>query len=157
MIEHLRQFVDAGDVAGLFAAFPYAQFVGLEGRLDDQGKLITVLAEKPSNVGNTVHQNIHGGVIAGLLEHSAMMSLIWEGRLDRMPKVINLSVDYLRPCRLADTYARAEVIRQGRRVANVRVTAWQVDPVKPVATAHSHCLLGERAAAETPLQRSDIP
>jgi acyl-coenzyme A thioesterase PaaI-like protein len=41
----------------------------------------------------------------------------------------------------ADTFARGRVIRQGRRVANVRAEAWQESPDKPVAAAHAHFLL----------------
>ena len=36
-------------------------------------------------------------------------------------------VDYLRSGRPVDTHARAIVTRQGRRVTNVRVEAWQED------------------------------
>jgi acyl-coenzyme A thioesterase PaaI-like protein len=58
-----------------------------------------------------------------------------------VPKIVNLSVDYLRPALALDTFARGTVIKQGRRVANVRVEAWQNDPARPVAAAHAHFLL----------------
>ena len=35
------------------------------------------------------------------------------------------------------SYARSTVTRHGRRVANVRVEAWQTDRATPVATAHA--------------------
>jgi acyl-coenzyme A thioesterase PaaI-like protein len=38
--------------------------------------------------------------------------------------------------------ARGTVVKQGRRVANVRVEAWQGDPDRPVAAAHAHFILG---------------
>jgi acyl-coenzyme A thioesterase PaaI-like protein len=52
-----------------------------------------------------------------------------------------LSVDYLRPARLAETSAQGVITRHGRRVANVRVEAWQESPSRPVAAAHAHFLL----------------
>ena len=54
-----------------------------------------------------------------------------------LPKTITLTVDYLRSGRPVDTHARAFVTRQGRRVTNVRVEAWQDDRGKPIATAHA--------------------
>jgi two-component system response regulator HydG len=47
------------------------------------------------------------------------------------------TIDYLRSGAPADTHARSIVTRHGRRVANVRVEAWQTDRTTPVATAHA--------------------
>jgi acyl-coenzyme A thioesterase PaaI-like protein len=58
-----------------------------------------------------------------------------------VPKTINLAVDYLRPARPVETSALGLVTKQGRRVANVRVEAWQEDRGRPVAIAHAHFLL----------------
>ena len=45
-------------------------------------------------------------------------------------------------------HARALVTRQGRRVVNVRVEAWQDDPAKPIATANALLLIkGEEKEA----------
>ena len=54
-----------------------------------------------------------------------------------LPKTITLTVDYLRSGAPVDTHARSIVTRHGRRVANVRVEAWQADRAAPVATAHA--------------------
>ncbi|MGB0670268.1 MAG: PaaI family thioesterase [Rhodospirillales bacterium] len=143
MYKALRDRVQARDVAGLFALVPYAQTIGLEGFLDTRGKLMTVLRARPENVGNTYLPAIHGGVLAALLEHAAIMTLVWEADLPAIPRIINLSVDYLRPALLVDTFATADVIRQGKRIANLRVTAWQNDPDRPVVAAHSHCLIAD--------------
>ena len=56
-------------------------------------------------------------------------------------KTISITIDYLRSARTVDTFARAEVVRQGRRVASVRSLAWQDDPSKPVAAANVLLLL----------------
>jgi acyl-coenzyme A thioesterase PaaI-like protein len=58
-----------------------------------------------------------------------------------VPKTINITVDYLRSARVADTYARAVITKHGRRVANVQVRAWQGDESRPIAAAHAHFLL----------------
>lgn len=130
----------AGDMAGINALVPYAQTVGLEVFTDNTG-LVTVLRARDSNIGNTQIPAVHGGVVGALLEHAAILHLVTEIGVDVVPKIINLSVDYLRPARTVDTFARGTVIKQGRRVANVRVEAWQDDPAKPVAAAHAHFLL----------------
>jgi acyl-coenzyme A thioesterase PaaI-like protein len=36
---------------------------------------------------------------------------------------------------------RAEIVKHGRRIANVRVLAWQDDPAKPVAAGIGNFLL----------------
>ncbi len=58
-----------------------------------------------------------------------------------LPKTITFTVDYRRSGAAVDTHARAVITRQGRRVANVRVEAWQADRDKPVATAHAAFLV----------------
>jgi acyl-coenzyme A thioesterase PaaI-like protein len=50
-------------------------------------------------------------------------------------------VDYLRTGRAVDTYAKGTITKHGRRVANVRVDAWQDDRDRPIASAHAHFLL----------------
>ena len=41
----------------------------------------------------------------------------------------------------ADTRGRAEIVKLGRRIANVRVQAWQDDPKRPVAAGIGNFLL----------------
>lgn len=138
--ERMAQLRAAGDMAGINALVPYARAVGLDVFIDDAG-LVTVLRFRESNIGNTQIPAIHGGVVGALLEHAAILHLVREIGVDVVPKIINLSVDYLRPALTLDTFARGTVIKQGRRVANVRVQAWQNDPDRPVAAAHAHFLL----------------
>ncbi len=58
-----------------------------------------------------------------------------------LPKTIDITVDYLRSGRAVDTWAKGILTRQGRRVANVRVEAWQEDRLRPIAIAHGHFLI----------------
>ena len=68
---------------------------------------------------------IHGGAVGALPEHAALMQLAFELELelDRGPKIVDISIDFLRPRLLEDAFARGIIIRQGRRVANVRIDA----------------------------------
>lgn len=121
-------------------AIPYLKFLGLRLELGEGG-LICRLPADPKLIGNPVLPALHGGVVGALLESSAIIQLIWAAETDTIPKIIDLSVDYLRSARVVDTFARATVTKLGRRVANVRAEAWQDDPAKPVAAAHAHFLL----------------
>jgi uncharacterized protein (TIGR00369 family) len=129
-----------GNISAINDLVPYAHTVGLEAFFDDAG-LVIALRFRESNIGNTTIRAIHGGVIGALLEHAAMLHLIEQTEVASVPKIVNISVDYLRPCLAADTFARGQVIKQGRRIANVRVEAWQDAPERPVAAAHAHFLL----------------
>lgn len=131
------------DFSPFLAAVPYFRFLGLSvkpGAGTDE--LICVLPGDPKLIGNARLPALHGGVVGALLESAAIVQLIWSAETDVIPKIIDLSVDYLRSARPVETYARAIITKHGRRIANVRAEAWQDDPAKPVAAAHAHFLLG---------------
>ena len=142
MSHPIRQPRLHGSLPSFNHELPYARFINLDVKVTD-GALITLLRKDPGNIGNPLVPMIHGGVVGALLEHSALMQLCHELGLgiDNRPKIINLSIDYLRPCLLADTFAQGSIVRQGRRVANVRVEAWQSNRERLVASAHAHFLL----------------
>jgi uncharacterized protein (TIGR00369 family) len=121
---------------------PYFRFLGLSVREDAGGNLVCVLPSDPKLIGNARLPALHGGVVGALLESAAIVQLIWSAETDTIPKIIDLSVDYLRSARPVETFARAIITKHGRRIANVRAEAWQDDPARPVATAHAHFLLG---------------
>jgi acyl-coenzyme A thioesterase PaaI-like protein len=56
-------------------------------------------------------------------------------------KTIDVTIEYLRPGRAMTTYARADLRKVGRRVANVHVEAWQEARSAPVAALRGHFLL----------------
>jgi len=140
MLKSIATLKQSRDIAEINNLIPYARTVGLEVIVDGDD-VLTVLRHHDDNIGNYVIRAIHGGVVGALLEHAAIVHLLTETEATVVPKIVNLSVDYLRPCMAADTFARGRVIRQGRRVANVRAEAWQESPEKPVAAAHAHFLL----------------
>lgn len=130
-----------GEFRALTALIPYAGVVGFDLEETPSG-LVTVLPRKETNVGNTQIPAVHGGVVGALLEHAAVMQILWDREVERFPKIVNLSLDFLRPClATVETRARAVIIKQGRSVSNVRVEAWQDNPAKPVAAAHAHYLM----------------
>lgn len=138
--DHIAEAKSAGDPASLAEKIPFAGFLGLSLKLDDEG-LICKIDAAEKLIGNPTLPALHGGVLGSLLESAAIFLLIWERETPTIPKTINMSIDYLRSGRPVDTFARGAVTKQGRRVANVRVEAWQEDPHNPIAAAHGHFLL----------------
>ena len=137
---------------------PYIQFLGIE--FDRRGdELTAVLPFDEKLIGNPLLPAIHGGVTAAFLEVTAIVELTWtaiwedmeEGRiapdasvpdsLPRLPKTIDFTVDYLRSGLPRDAYARARVVRSGRRYASVHVEAWQDHRTKLFAQATGHFLM----------------
>ena len=137
-----RELRERRDLASFNTLVPYATVVGFEVE-ETAGGPVTLIRPKPSNVGNTQIPAVHGGVVGALLEHAGIMQILWECEVERFPKIVNISLDYLRPCLATlETRARAVLVKQGRSVTNVRMEAWQRDPAKPVAAAHAHFLMG---------------
>jgi len=122
------------EVARLVDRIPYAQFLGLRVEHDDEG-LVCVLPFKDAIIGNARLPAVHGGVVGSFLEMTALLGLLEEGAGSdgRVPKTINFSTDYLRSAGPSDTFGRAEIVKLGRRIANVRVVAYQADRRKIVA------------------------
>ena len=139
--------------AALTTKIPYIQFLGVD--FTRRGDEVTGrLAYAPELIGNPILPALHGGATGAFLEITAITSLAWIAALERMgdgadwdgsfapqPKTVDISIDYLRSGKPQDAYARAVILRRGRRVANVRVEAWQDERTKPFVTAHGHFLL----------------
>ncbi len=84
---------------------------------------------------------IHGGAIGAFLELTSLIQLLFNTQCESLPKTVDVSIDYLRSGRPVETFGRAVVTRQGRRVANVRAEIWQDEFNKPIAASHGHFLL----------------
>ncbi|MGB5811455.1 MAG: PaaI family thioesterase [Polyangiales bacterium] len=136
-VESLRE---KGDFTALQETVPYARFMGITAKIEDDDVLAT-MRYSDHLIGNSVARKLHGGTLGALLESTAIFKLLWHGETNAIPKTINITVEYLRGAEPADVLARAEFTRHGRRVANVRVFAWQADPDRPVAVATAHFLL----------------
>ncbi|MDF0605962.1 PaaI family thioesterase [Neisseriaceae bacterium TC5R-5] len=122
-------------------ALPYVKLMGVTMTEDADGDLRFSLPFAARNLGNTVLPALHGGLIGGFLESAAMIYLMWHREAPEAPKIIDFSLDYLRPGRPQTLFARCEITKQGKRVAHVLIEAWQDDERKPVAVARAHFLL----------------
>ncbi|WP_416878126.1 PaaI family thioesterase [Litorimonas sp.] len=127
------------DVRELLESIPYAQTLGV--RPFFMGEEFTlILPYKLDNIGNPTLPALHGGGIGGFMEVCAIAQLIMGSQAETFPKPIGISIDYLRRGKPIETYARADIFKQGSRVANVRVRAWQESYDAPIATLHGHFL-----------------
>ena len=131
---------ESGDFGPLQDAIPYARFMGISAELVD-GDVQGRMKYSDHLVGNATVPALHGGTLGALLESTAIFKLLWKGETESIPKTINITVEYLRGAKPQDVLAKAVFTRHGRRVANVRVFAYQDDPEKPVAVATAHFLL----------------
>ena len=142
----------------LVSGVPSMTWLGI--RFDRRGdELTAILPFDDKLIGNPMLLAIHGGVTAAFLEVTAIIELAWaamcedleSGRiapdaavpdsLPRLPKTIDFTVDYLRSGLPRDAYARARVVRSGRRYASVHVEAWQDNRSRLMAQATGHFLM----------------
>ncbi|MEL7000488.1 MAG: PaaI family thioesterase [Pseudomonadota bacterium] len=142
----------------LAEAVPYNGFLGVVfDRLGDE--LTARLPYREMLVGNPFLPAIHGGVTGAFLEITAITQLAWDrawtimedggedadalfaGTFPPVPKTIDITIDYLRSGRPRETYARANVQKVGRRVANLHVEAWQDTRERPIALLRGNFLM----------------
>jgi uncharacterized protein (TIGR00369 family) len=121
---------------------PYAAFLGVRFELKGD-ELTAVLPFSDHLIGNPSLPALHGGVIGAMMELTAVAQIFLAQGAQKVPKTIDVNIDYLRSGRPVDTYARAHVTKLGRRVANVRVEAWQFERADPIAALHGHFLVAQ--------------
>ena len=160
-VQVVKQRRDAA-LRSLVEGVPYIRFLGVE--FDRRGdELTAVMPYDDKLIGNPILPALHGGATAAFLEVTAIIGLSWSmlwaeiesgaldpdslsgGRLPRLPKTIDITVDYLRSGLPRDAYARAHVTRSGRRYASVQVEAWQDNRARPFAQAKGHFLMPRKA------------
>ncbi len=156
-VQVVKQRRDAA-LNALVEGVPYIQFLGI--RFDRRGDELTALLPFDDMlIGNPILPALHGGVTAAFLEVTAIVGLSWSmiwsdiesgrvdaaemaaGKMPRLPKTIDFTVDYLRSGLPRDAYARAEVTRSGRRYASVLVEAWQDNRARPFAHGLGHFVM----------------
>ena len=119
---------------------PYVRFLGMRAELAGD-EMTAILPFSPHLVGNTFLPALHGGVIGAFLEMTALAQLSVAQPSPRVHKTIDITIEYLRPGRAMTAYARADLRKVGRRVANVHVEAWQEARDQPIAFLRGHFLL----------------
>lgn len=122
------------------AAMPIVKTLGMrcEIRGDD---MTAVLPFQDKLIGNFTIKALHGGAMGTFLEVTAMAQLYLNTEVPHPPRTINVTVDYLRQGRTEDLFARARIIKLGRRMASVRAEAWQSERDRPVAAVMAHFLV----------------
>ena len=140
LAELLRQVRQSGDYQLLTDAIPYTRFLGI-GVENTTGEVLCRMRYTPMLIGNSTIPALHGGTLGGLLESAAIFELLLRAEQEHVPKIITITVDFLRSGKPQDTLAKATITRLGRRVANLQVRAWQEDRERPIATANALFLL----------------
>lgn len=136
----LRQVRQSGDYRLLTDVIPYTRFLGI-GVENTTGEVLCRMRYSPMLIGNSSLPALHGGTLGALLESAAIFELLLRTQEERVPKIISITLDFLRSGRPQDTLAKATITRLGRRVANLQVQAWQEDRSKPIASANALFLL----------------
>lgn len=89
---------------------------------------------------------LHGGAITALLDIAAIAAVqVALGEENPViAELVNASVDFFRGGKMELSYARGNVLRLGRRIANVEAVAWQEDLARPIAMARMNFRLLDR-------------
>lgn len=124
-------------VTAAIQRIPYARFLGLRAELKGD-ELTVIMPFSERLVGNPLLPALHGGVVGALMEVTSLTQLAIAAKSERFPKTIDINIDYLRSGKPLDTFARACVVKIGRRIANVQAEAWQGERSQPIATLHGH-------------------
>ena len=134
LMKRLAEARKKGEVGLLADAIPYARWMQIAPE-DGTGELLTRMRFHGELIGNTFLPAIHGGTLGAMLEMAAIFHLLWVTETTTVPKIVNITVDYLRSAGPRDVIAAAKVTKQGRRMVNVFAEAWQDDRSRPVASA----------------------
>jgi acyl-coenzyme A thioesterase PaaI-like protein len=145
----VRAVKESGNLAELVGTIPYMEFLGfsLESR---DGELLGKMTYADPLIGNPAIPALHGGTIGALLESTSILTALLETEALVLPKIVTITIDFLRSGRPADTYAKASITRQGRRVVNVTAEAWQEDRARPIARANTIFLIRSAPARSGP-------
>lgn len=131
---------DEPQLARLVAGIPYAAYLGIKIASRNDGRHYQ-LPFRADLVGNPRLPAVHGGALAAFMENAAILELLIMEDINRIPNPVDFSIDYLRSAGPHTCHASAEVLKLGRRVAQVQVFAWQNESDKPIATARVHFLM----------------
>lgn len=136
----IRAARESGDFATLTEHIPYLRFMNMEMRIEGDDVVGSMLFEEQL-IGNFSIRALHGGTLGAFLETVAAFQVIYSTDCMRLPRIVSITIEYLRSAEAQTTFARAQLTRQGRRIAVARAFAWQGDPERPVAAANAHFLL----------------
>lgn len=139
--------------APLAERIPHAPALGMKYLPQSDNKHVFYLPFDDTLVGNTFIPALHGGVVAAFMESAALFQLLLEhSNAERLPKIIDFNIDYLRAAGPHNSFAHAEVARIGRRVALMHIRCWQDDYERPCALARAQYHWEALHTYESPLQ-----
>ena len=132
----------ADELERFLQTIPFARTLGM--RCEILGDEMTaVLPYELKLIGNPTIPALHGGAIGSFLELTAMAQVFLSGELEKPPKTIDVTIDYLRSGRTQDVFARCRIVKLGRRIASARAEAWQSRRDEPIATLSAHFLVAQ--------------
>ncbi len=137
----MTEYSDNERINALVQRVPYARHMGFEILLVEGEQLLVTLPFRDDCIGNASLRAVHGGLIGSLMEFSAVAQVMHELQGEAIPRIINITVEYLRGARPAKTFAKAKIMRLGRQIATVSVIAYQEDAGRPVSSAVANFLI----------------
>ena len=140
LVDTIAQARRTANFSPVVERIPYMRWMGISMRIVE-GDVVGSMAQSDHLIGNYMHRALHGGALGALLESTAVFKLLYATDSEQLPRIVNITVEYLRSGRDVPTHARAMVVKLGRNVANVRATAWQDEEARLVAAAHCHFLV----------------
>jgi uncharacterized protein (TIGR00369 family) len=114
----------------------YARSIGLE--IDNWEDGLPVLGIQYSRTICGNPGMFHGGAISTVLEAAAVAALDANLRAGHGPAILtplNSTIQFLRAAGEERAFASAQIVKLGRRLANVTAVLWQASRDKPAATA----------------------
>lgn len=113
---------------------PFNKHLGLKYQSICEDECVIKFEMKPELIGNYIHGILHGGVISSALDMvggtMAAVGVLHANPASHLTKLkeklsklstIDMRVDYLRPGRGEQFYAKAHILRSGSKVAVVRM------------------------------------
>jgi len=142
-MKHEPEFqITEAKIADALSRIPYAKELAIRPLLMGD-ELTLILPYGPHIIGNPMLKALHGGAVGAFMETAAIVQVWLMGDPKPLPKPIGINIDYLRRGKPQDTFARAILAKQGARVANVRVRAWQNRYDEPISILHGHFLIAK--------------
>ena len=111
---------DVAALAKWLSKVPYAAYLNIRAEVHGN-EILFVLPSDDKLIGNPTLPAIHGGVVGAFMEQAAAFYLVATMKNPVLPRIINFSLDYLRPARLREPRGRLASALGGRRRARPRV------------------------------------
>jgi acyl-coenzyme A thioesterase PaaI-like protein len=95
LVEAIGEARQSGDLAPVVARIPYMGWMGIEMRVEE-ARVVGCMRRSDHLIGNYVHRALHGGTLGALLESTAVFALLYGTESESLPRIVNITVEYLR-------------------------------------------------------------